>query len=123
MVRKIFTIGYEGATQDSFITALKWAGIGAVVDVRNHAYTAHTGFAGRELADALHRHRMDYLLLAAAQPSPLPDERDGTCRAAFHDHAEGCCALSSDCINRVAELASQKPVCLLCYEFDPHANC
>src|SRR5215217_6507263 len=45
MLREIFTIGYEGANPDLFLTALKDAGVGVIADVRAVALSRKRGFS------------------------------------------------------------------------------
>lgn len=42
---RIFTIGYEGATQDQFIATLRQAGVEQVIDVRAVPMSRKPGFS------------------------------------------------------------------------------
>ena len=48
--RRIFTIGYEGATQDEVIAALQEAGVARVIDVRAVPLSRKPGFSKNVLA-------------------------------------------------------------------------
>ena len=50
---KIFTIGYEGATVDEFLTALRDAGVKRVIDVRALPLSRRAGFSKSPLRAAL----------------------------------------------------------------------
>ncbi|MFL4993855.1 MAG: DUF488 family protein, partial [Microvirga sp.] len=50
---QVFTIGYEGADVDRFLTTLKDAGVGALADVRAVALSRKRGFSKSALRDAL----------------------------------------------------------------------
>ena len=46
---QLFTIGYEGADPDRFVTALKGAGVAAIADVRAVALSRKRGFSKNAL--------------------------------------------------------------------------
>ena len=48
--RRIFTIGYEGATQGELIAALRQAGVERVIDVRAVPLSRTPGFSKNVLA-------------------------------------------------------------------------
>ena len=50
---RIFTIGYEGATQPDFIAALRAAGVERVIDVRAVPLSRRPGFSKNVLANGL----------------------------------------------------------------------
>jgi len=47
---KVFTIGYEGATMESFLAALEGAGVRQVIDVRQLPLSRRPGFSKATLA-------------------------------------------------------------------------
>ena len=49
----IFTIGYEGATVDGFIGALRKAGVALVLDIRAAPVSRKKGFSKNPLAQHL----------------------------------------------------------------------
>ena len=49
MTREVYTIGYEGADVDRFLTTLKDAGVAAVADVRAVALSRKKGFSKSQL--------------------------------------------------------------------------
>ena len=53
---KVFTIGYEGATMESFLAALEGAGVRQVIDVRQLPLSRRPGFSKAPLAAALKEH-------------------------------------------------------------------
>jgi uncharacterized protein (DUF488 family) len=65
MKRKVYTIGYEGAEVDRFLTTLKDAGVAAVADVRAVALSRKKGFSKNQLrcnlaeAEIGYRHFID----------------------------------------------------------------
>ena len=50
MTKQIFTIGYEGADMDRFLTTLKDAGVATLADVRAVALSRKRGFSKSSLA-------------------------------------------------------------------------
>jgi uncharacterized protein (DUF488 family) len=119
---KIFTIGYEQATQAQVIGALKAAGVKLVIDVRAVAASRRAGFSKGVLAASLKDEGLDYLhLKALGTPKAGRDAaragRTQAMHAIFEAHLtepEAAVALSD-----AAELAAQRPAALLCYEADP----
>jgi hypothetical protein len=68
------TIGYEGTTIESVITALKDARIGLLIDVRAVAQSRKPGFSKRQLGAALDESRIGYVhLQGLGTPKPRRD--------------------------------------------------
>lgn len=61
----IYTIGYEGATMDEFLAALKAAGVERVIDVRALPLSRRPGFSKSTLAASLNDVGIDYVHLKA----------------------------------------------------------
>ena len=59
--KRIFTIGYEGATQPELIAALKGAGATRVIDVRAVPLSRKPGFSKNVLAAGLREAGIDYV--------------------------------------------------------------
>ena len=60
---KVFTIGYEGATQADVIARLKAAGVRTLVDVRAVAASRRAGFSKTILGESLKAAGIDYVHL------------------------------------------------------------
>jgi uncharacterized protein (DUF488 family) len=122
---KIFTIGYEGATQAEVIARLKTAGVQLLVDVRAVASSRRAGFSKTVLGESLEAEGIDYdHLRALGTPKAGRDAarkgRVPEMRAIFADHlAEPQARLEME---RLRELAGGRKVALLCFEAD-HAGC
>ena len=122
---KLFTIGYEGATQSDVIGRLKAAGVETLVDVRAVAASRRAGFSKTILGDSLKAEGVDYVhLRALGTPKAGRDAarkgRVGEMRAIFADHlAEPAAQLQ---LAELKALAADKRVALLCFEAD-HAGC
>ncbi|CAN5253669.1 DUF488 domain-containing protein [soil metagenome] len=122
---KLFTIGYEGATQADVIARLKAAGVETLVDVRAVAASRRAGFSKTILGNSLKAEGVDYLhLRALGTPKAGRDAarkgRVAEMRAIFDDHlAEPAAQLQ---LAELRALAGEKKVALLCFEADP-AGC
>lgn len=64
-VMKLFTIGYQGATQADVIDRLKAAGVELLVDIRAIAASRRAGFSKTILANSLKAEGVDYVHLRA----------------------------------------------------------
>ncbi|MBU1345993.1 MAG: DUF488 domain-containing protein [Alphaproteobacteria bacterium] len=122
---KLFTIGYEGATQPDVIGRLKAAGVETLVDVRAVAASRRAGFSKTILGESLKAEGIDYLhLRALGTPKAGRDAaRKGhvhEMRAIFADHmTEPASQLQ---LAQLKALAAERSVAMLCFEAD-HAGC
>jgi uncharacterized protein (DUF488 family) len=122
---RIFTIGYEQATQAQVIGALKAAGVKLVIDVRAVAASRRAGFSKGVLAASLKDEGVDYLHLKALGTPKAGREaaragRTDEMHQIFEAHLaepEAQLALAD-----ATDLAGKRPSALLCYEADP-AHC
>lgn len=119
---RIFTIGYEQATQAQVIGALKAAGVELVIDVRAVAASRRAGFSKSILASSLKDEGIDYRHLKSLGTPKAGREaaragHTGEMHAIFEAHLaepEAVVALA-----QAVELAAARPSALLCYEADP----
>jgi len=120
--KRIFTIGYEGATQDELVARLKQAGVELLVDVRAVPLSRRPGFSKNILAAGLREGGMDYIGLKALGTPP-----EGREAARKHDLARlrrvygGQLELPEAMAQaaQLIDLASERPTALLCFERDP----
>ena len=122
---RIFTIGYEGATQAELIAALNAAGVTRVIDVRAVPLSRKPGFSKNILAAGLKEAGIDYVHLKALGTPPAGREaarkgRMEEMRRVFAEQLETPEA-GMQAAQMVA-LAEEKPSALLCFERDP-AGC
>ena len=123
MVPDLFTIGYEGLTQEQLIDLVRAAGVTCVLDVRAVPLSRKAGFSKAILAASL----------AASNVGYVPDKRLGTpkpgreaarngqastMRAVFDAHMLTTDAQSG--LSDAITLAARQTVCLLCFERAPH---
>jgi uncharacterized protein (DUF488 family) len=119
----IFTIGYEATTMDSFLAALKDAGVEQVIDVRALPLSRRPGFSKTSLAATLKEAGIGYVhLKALGTPKPGRDAaKKGdwrTMEAVYAGQLELPEAQAEAA--KMRDLAAQKPSALLCFERDPH---
>jgi uncharacterized protein (DUF488 family) len=122
---RLFTIGYEQATQAQVIGALKEAGVAIVLDVRAVASSRRAGFSKTLLASSLKAAGVDYLHLKALGTPKAGREaaragRTGEMHVIYEAHLAEPGALLA--LAEAAEIAAIRPAALLCYEADA-AHC
>ena len=120
------TIGYEGATVERVLDALRGGGVDLLVDVRAVASSRRPGFSKTRLAEHLAGAGVGYLHLRALG---TPAEGRAAARAGRHDEMKGVFRehlATPDAHAALASLADLvgegRRVALLCYEADP-AHC
>jgi uncharacterized protein (DUF488 family) len=123
--KRIFTIGYEGATQDELIAALAKAGVGRVIDVRAVPMSRKPGFSKNVLTAGLTEAGIDYVhLKALGTPA---EGREAARKGRLADFARIYAAqletpeAAAESARMIA-LAEEIPSALLCFERDP-AHC
>jgi uncharacterized protein (DUF488 family) len=120
--RRIFTIGYEGATQAELIAALQAAGVERVIDVRAVPLSRKPGFSKNVLAAGLAEAGIDYVHLKALGTPPAGRE---AARKGKIDLFARIYAAQLETPEAAAEagqmiaLAEERPSALLCFERDP----
>lgn len=122
---RIFTIGYEGATQPELIAALTQAGVTQVIDVRAVPMSRKPGFSKNVLAAGLREAGIDYVHLRALGTPPAGREaaRKGTWDEMNRIYAEQLDTPEAGAeAARLVALATEQPSALLCFERDP-AGC
>jgi uncharacterized protein (DUF488 family) len=120
---RIFTIGYEKATQAELIAALQAAGVKRVIDVRAVPLSRRPGFSKNILKNGLAEAGIDYVHLKALGTPPAGRE---AARKGRHAELERIYAGQLDLPEAIVaaaemrDLAAERPSALLCYERDPH---
>jgi len=123
---ELATVGYEGATVDSFLKALQDAGVDLVVDVRAVANSRKPGFAKTRLSSNLRKAGIGYVHLRG-----LGTPAEGRAAARAGRHADMFAIYREHLVTAVAQtdlvrltelVRSEQTVCLLCLESDP-AHC
>lgn len=122
---RIFTIGYEGATQAELIAALAQAGVSLLADIRAVPLSRRPGFSKNILAAGLRDAGIDYVGLKALGTPALGREaaRRGdhaTLARVYAGQLELPEAMAEGA--RLRDLAAGQPTALLCFEREP-AGC
>jgi uncharacterized protein (DUF488 family) len=116
---RLFTIGYEQATQAELIAALNRAGVERVIDIRALPLSRRPGFSKSTLAAGLAEAGIDYVHLRALG---TPADGRAAARAGRHADLERIYASQLELPEAIAasarmlDLAGEKPSALLCYE-------
>lgn len=121
--RKIWTIGYEQATVPAVMKALREAGVEVLADVRALPLSRRPGFSKSALAGNARDAGIEYVHFKA-----LGTPAEGRAAARRNDHAtleriyEGQLELPEAIAAgaRLADMASERKVALLCYEREAH---
>jgi uncharacterized protein (DUF488 family) len=122
---RIFTIGYEGATQAELIAALSNAGVRRVIDVRAVPLSRKPGFSKNVLAAGLKEAGIDYVHLKALGTPPAGREAARKGRMAEMERIYAAQLETPEAAAEAAQmiaLAQEVPSALLCFERDP-AQC
>ena len=122
---QIFTIGYEGVTQQAVIAALRGAGVMVLADIRAVPLSRRPGFSKNILATGLREAGIDYIGLKALGTPPEGREaaRKGNMvrlRDVYASQLELPEAIFQAA--QLIDLANECPTALLCFERDP-AQC
>jgi uncharacterized protein (DUF488 family) len=119
---KLFTIGYQAATQGEVIQRLKAAGVEVLVDVRAVAASRRAGFSKKLLAAGLNEAGIDYVHLRALGTPPAGRMaaragRHAEMQALYTDYLENEPAAQAQ-LAEAADIARTRPSALLCLEAD-----
>lgn len=119
---RIFTIGYEGATQSEFIAALLKAGVELLADVRAVPLSRRPGFSKNILAAGLKEAGIDYIGMKAlgTPPSGREAARKGQLGRLAEIYA-GQLELPEAMFEgaRLADMAKGRPTAVMCFERQP----
>ena len=120
---RLATIGYEGATVQGFLAALREARVEMLVDVRAVAMSRRPGFAKTRLAGNLDEAGIEYLHLRGLG---TPADGRAAARAGRHEKMHeifrahlATPVAQTDLATLVSIVKSGKRVCLMCFEADP----
>jgi uncharacterized protein (DUF488 family) len=123
---QVFTIGYEGADVDRFLTTLKDAGVATLADVRAVALSRKRGFSKSALRDALAHQGIGYehfiKLGTPKEGRQAARAGDGELMRRIYCDDVLTTEPAQAAFRDLEALAGAQPICLLCFERDP-ANC
>lgn len=126
MKKQAFTIGYEGAEIDRFLTVLQDAGVATLADVRAVSSSRKRDFSKSNLRDALAGRDIGYeqfrSLGTPKEGRQAARAGDGALMRRIYCHEVLDTQAGQEAFEDLASLAETRPICLLCFERDP-ANC
>lgn len=122
----LHTIGYQKRTQEEFFATLRDAGIGALIDVRDVAWSHKPGFAKGSLADTATFAEIEYVHAQfAGNPKRLRQQETETSGLldVYVRHLDQNPQILEEFTELVAGFHERsKKVCIMCFERDP-AEC
>lgn len=117
----LYTIGYEGATPEEFLAALKKAGVEVLLDIRAIAWSRKPGFSKDALRRLMEGSGIQYVHLEALgnpqKRAGRPEDDTRSYEDMYNAHLDTPGAQAA--LVKAAEIAKQSPACLLCFERDP----
>jgi uncharacterized protein (DUF488 family) len=119
---KLFTVGYQAATQAEVIARLKGAGVAVLIDVRAVAASRRAGFSKRLLAAGLAEAGIDYVHLRAlgtpaAGRTAARAGRTAEMQAIYTDYLDHEPAAETE-LAQAEAIAGARRAALLCLEAD-----
>lgn len=116
----IFTIGYEGVSQEELIYALNSNYIQTLVDVRYIPLSRKPGFSKGALSAAVEAEGIEYRhMKALGCPSVIRDQyREDGDWSSYSRKFLRYIATQADAVEELYELATTSNCCLLCFERD-----
>ena len=118
-MQSIYTIGYEGATIEDFVSALRSAGVEVLADVRQVSVSRKKGFSKTQLRERLESEGISYVHLRA-----LGDPKEGREAARRGEFGEFRRIYSQHITTNDAQIAlielagigTDRLTCMMCYE-------
>lgn len=119
--QQLFTTGYEGFDQETFLWKIRMQGVEVVVDVRNNAVSRNRGFTQSNLQRFLEDRGIGYLHIPElGVPQRLRKQlREGKSLRSYFQGYRVYLQTQADAIDVLATLAGTKACCLLCLERKP----
>lgn len=115
----LFTIGYEGRTQEEFIGLLSGRGIETVIDVRLTPISRKKGFSKSALREELESNGIRYVhTRSLGNPKEIRTSTSdpAECIQKYTNYMDGTW---DDALEDVLQEAEDRTVALLCFEHDP----
>jgi len=117
---ELYTIGYEGISQDTLFQTLLFHDVQTLLDIRERPQSRKPGLSKTALGDASASYGMQYAHIRA-----LGTPRDIRCRRkidhnqqAFEDSFLAYLATQDEAVEALVARAQTERCCLLCYEAD-----
>jgi uncharacterized protein (DUF488 family) len=117
----IYTIGYEGRSQDDFSNELKSNGITRLIDVREVARSRKPGFSSKRMSDRLTAEGVEYLhFQSLGSPRSLREELKNTGDfGKFINAYRRHLGMKAESIEELRKNAIEMPTAIMCFERNP----
>ena len=115
----VYTVGYEGRTIDGLLDHLLRSGIQRLIDVRKNAMSRKYGFSGKTIKQLCANVDIEYVHVPSLGiPSSLREDLSSpeAYQRLFDLYESDIIPGVTTSISDVAELCSEKPSALMCYE-------
>lgn len=120
-MKELYTIGYEGVSDEDFLRNLSKNDIAVLVDVREIPLSRKKGFSKTVLERFLSRHGIKYVhLKRLGSPSKIRNrlKEDHNYESFFRDYTDYLMKEAKDALDELYEIAISEKACLMCYERD-----
>ena len=121
MKRTISTIGYEGATIEQFVAALRHASVDLLIDVRDIPLSRKKGFSKNQLIDILRSCGIEYIHLRGLGDPKVGREAARAGNYALFEKIFGKhmrSEVAARDLNIASTLVRDRRACLMCFEAD-----
>jgi uncharacterized protein (DUF488 family) len=117
---KIYTLGYQGLSAELYVQALVNAGVGIVLDVREHAWSQRPEFVKSTLQKALAASGIQYAHIKAAG-NPSQNRKTARSAAQCLGRYRTYLKTNTECLRALLTAIenaanSRRPACLTCFE-------
>jgi uncharacterized protein (DUF488 family) len=119
----LYTIGYEGINNNSFMAWLVHHKIDIVADIRQRPLSRKKGFSKNGLRESLSGNNIEYLgFPSLGVPKEMRDElkNTGNYRSFFKKYQESLIFKKQEINDLISKIKSGKRIALLCFEHDPN---
>lgn len=118
----LFTTGYQGETINEFIGKIRGKKIEAIIDIRENPTSRKPGFSKNIFQKKLDSAGVDYYhFQELGTPKPLRNFlATNQNYDEFFEEYKQFLPEFQDALDDIVEIGSNKRICLLCFEKDPH---
>jgi uncharacterized protein (DUF488 family) len=116
----LYTLGYEKREPTEFLVILKENNIEILADIRINPISRKKGFSKNQLTQALNENGIEYVhVRELGTPQEIRDRlrADGDFERFLREY-EAYLKTQSEALRRLAELASARRTCIMCFERD-----